>query len=425
MVVAAIRLILIILAITPFWVIAQENNDAKLPKKYNIDAVEIDLIGSYYQQDGVHSAVEGGDGDQYLYDLSSTLNFNIPIDSIHIINGSFSFDTYTSASSTMIDWETVSSASYSDVRTYGHLNYTRLLPNNHALSAGGGISSEYDVFSHSYNLGWQKSFDNENHTIGFDLNALFDNWELIYPVEFRSDFETQGGLSTHLRNTFGATASYTGVVNRKMQSQLIYSFTYQSGLLSTPFHRVYFDTTGTNVLIIEGNEVFGNVKRNPTVGKDIERLPNSRTKHAIGLRNSNYISNWLILRTFYRFYFDNFGMTAHTASIEMPIKPNRFLSVYPFYRFHTQTAIDYFYPFLKADRTAQYYTSDYDLSGLTSHKYGLGLKISPAFGLYTVRGKPFANRTSSFKSIDLRMARYQRSDHLSAFMASTTLSFSF
>lgn len=409
----------------PLLALAQENNDAKLPKKYNIDAVEVDLIGSYYQQDGVHSAVEGGDGDQYLYDMASTITINIPFDSVHIINGSFSFDTYTSASSTMIDWETVSSASYSDVRSYGHLNYTRLLPNNHALSVGGGISAEYDVFSQSYNLGWQKSFDHENHTIGLDLNAIFDNWELIYPVEFRSDFQTEGGLSTQLRNTYGVTASYSGVVNRKMQSQLIYSYTYQTGLLSTPFHRVYFDTTGTNVLIIEGNEVFGNVKRNPTVRKDIERLPDNRAKHAVGIRNSNYVSSWLILRTFYRFYFDSFGMTAHTLSVEAPIKPTRFLSVTPFYRFHTQTAIDYFYPFLQADQAADFYTSDYDLAGLTSHKYGIGLKLSPAFGIYSARGKPFANRTSSFRSLEIRLARYERSDQLRAFMASTTLSFSF
>lgn len=421
----AIKKYLFLLGFFPLLVFAGEDNEVKLSKTYNVDAVEVDLISSYYQQDGIHSAVEGGDGDQYLNDIANTITINIPFDSVHVVNGSFSFDTYTSASSTMIDWETVSSASYSDVRGYGHLNYTRLLNHDQSVSIGGGISKEYDVFSHSYNLGWQKSFDHENHIIGLDLNAIFDNWKLIYPVEFRSEFETGGGLSTHLRNTFGLTASYSAVVNRKMQYQLIYNYTYQAGLLSTPFHRVYFDTTGTNVLLIEGNEVFGNVKRNPTVGKDIERLPANRSKHAIGIRNANYLSDWLILRTFYRFYFDSFGMTAHTFSIEVPVKPTRFLSIYPFYRFHTQTAIDYFYPFLKADREAEYYTSDYDLSGLTSHKYGLGIKLSPAFGIWSVRGKPFPRRTSSFKAFEVRLARYERSDQLKAFMVSTSLSFSF
>jgi hypothetical protein len=177
--------------------------------------------------------------------------------------------------------------------------------------------------------------------------------------------------------------------------------------------------------MLEGHPIFGDVKRHPFVNKDIERLPDFRTKHAFGLRGSVYLFDWLVMRTFYRYYFDSFGINAHTASVEFPVKPNRFFTVYPFYRFHSQTASTFFKPFLEHDPTEEFYTSDYDLSAFNSHKYGLGIRYSPPFGIYSLNNTPLTRRKSSFKSVELRAAQYVRSDQLKAFIISTSMSFSF
>lgn len=412
----------------PVMLFAQEKKS-----KYNIGDVEVDILNSYYEQDGNHSAVEGGEGTQYLTDFVNSIKINIPIDSVNTISLDASYDTYTSASSKMVyGWEvTGASIGYKDQRTYSQLHYARIVKNNQTLSVGGGFSNEYDVMSLSVNGGWQKSFNSDNHIVGIDFSYIHDNWKLIYPVGINI-IQSENGLQTNVRNTLGINASYSFVVNKKMQAQLVYNLTLQKGLLSTPFHRIYFDTTGYNIPIIEGNEIFSNIKRTPfNTLKDIERLPNEKYKNALGFRSSNYVSNWLIIRSFYRYYFDSFGIKAHTASVEIPIKPNRFLSFYPFYRYHIQTAAKYFAPFLSHSPdllysdTEAYYTSDYDLSAFHSHKYGLGIKFSPPLGIKSWREMPFKQRTSSFKSVELRFGQYIRSDGLKAFIVSSGLSFSF
>jgi hypothetical protein len=71
--------------------------------------------------------------------------------------------------------------------------------------------------------------------------------------------------------------------------------------------------------------------------------------------------------------------------------------------------------------TETYYTSDFDLSGLSSHKYGLGFKISPLFGIG--RFKWGKERVAMFKEIDLRFANYNRSDGLNAWTVTAGLKF--
>ncbi len=68
---------------------------------------------------------------------------------------------------------------------------------------------------------------------------------------------------------------------------------YQEGLLSTPYHRVYF-TDGT---------------------LKVEKLPGTRAKLPIGLRASYFLGDRFIIRSFYRYYQDNWGMKAHTVSL--------------------------------------------------------------------------------------------------------------
>ncbi len=75
----------------------------------------------------------------------------------------------------------------------------------------------------------------------------------------------------------------------------------------------------------------------------------------------------------------------------------------PFYRYHTQTAADYFAPFKAHSVNETLYTSDYDLSALISHKIGLGVRIAPVY----VRVK-FFKRGFQKKYLELRGAFYTR-----------------
>ncbi|MGB5819470.1 MAG: DUF3570 domain-containing protein, partial [Saonia sp.] len=128
-----------------------------------------------------------------------------------------------------------------------------------------------------------------------------------------------------------------------------------------------------------------------------------------GGRLNYYLNDVVVLRTYYRFYNDNWGITSHTASLEAPVKLNDKFTVYPTYRYYTQTAADYFNEKEGALSTFEFYTSDYDLSAYDAHQYGMGIRYTDIFA----NTKVFA---FGLKTIDLRFSQYDRSNGLNAFI---------
>ena len=213
-------------------------------------------------------------------------------------------------------------------------------------------------------------------------------------------------LSNPNRNSYNAQLFLSQVITTRLQIGLSAEFIYMSGLLSTPFHSVFFADTEEYAF-------------------DIERLPSSRLKIPLGLRLNYFPLSFLILRTNYRYYTDDFGINAHTFELETPIKFGSSFTVSPFYRYHTQTASKYFAPKYMHLSTSDFYTSDYDLSELQSHKYGVGLKYYPTFGL--LRSQPLfkTHGVFMFKYVELRGAIYKRSTDLQAYNISLNLGFGF
>ncbi len=388
-----------------------------------VQDVEIDFLGSYYEQDGNHSAVMGGYGTQELTDAVGVVQVKIPFQK-NILNLMLGIDTYTSASTDMIDMQE-SGASYNDERAYGHLDYTRLTDKAGDYSIGFGYSKEWDVKSLTFNGGWQKESFSKNYSYGVNLLGIFDAWELIYPTELRSDLsdpESGNGLKDDQRKTFGVSLFYSQVLSKKFQLAINYDLVMQQGLLSTPFHRVYFDTTGVSRI---SDKTIEEIQALPTffIKRDIERLPNQRIKHALALRTSWYATDFLLLRTFTRAYTDDFGIQALTMSVEMPIKFTRFSSISPFYRYHAQNGSKYFQPIFVHSSDQNYYSSDWDLADLQSHKYGAQLRISPAFGI--LQGPQLTQNRNHilFKYFELRYAHYTRNDGLNANIVSAGFGF--
>ena len=161
--------------------------------------------------------------------------------------------------------------------------------------------------------------------------------------------------------------------------------------------------------------------------KFVEKLDDNRLKIPISMRWNYYLNDFMRVRTFYRYYTDSWGITAHTASIELPMQITPSLIASPFFRYHTQTAADDFYEFGQASNSQQpeFYTSDYDLSDLNSTKIGLGLQYSPVMGVGSFKSPFRKGKQAQFKSIGLRTAYYDRSDGLSAWLVSLDFAFTF
>ena len=123
-------------------------------------------------------------------------------------------------------------------------------------------------------------------------------------------------------------------------------------------------------------------------------------------------SDNIIIRTYYRFYVDNWGMTSHTANIEVPVKITPFFSISPFYRYYVQTAVNYFAPYEGHSATDQYYTSNYSLSSFSSQFFGAGFRLAPPRGIW-----------GSINTLEIRYGHYTQTTDLAANIISLNLKF--
>ncbi|MDP5078038.1 MAG: DUF3570 domain-containing protein [Nonlabens sp.] len=397
--------------------------DAQVYKKRVLETVEIDFLSSYYAQNGDNAAVTGGIGDESLTDAVATFVVSIPMNDDDVLTIDASVSAYTSASSSNINpfdgsgvadpFTASSGASASDVWTNLTGSYTHSSDDrNDVWSAKLSVSTEYDYFSLGFGGSYTKLFNEKNTEVSVNANIFLDTWTTIYPIELRP-FETGGnGLSDATfrgrtitgnpnynpdfpmldgvgRNSYAIGFGFSQILHKNVQGSLALDLVQQQGLLSTPFQRVYFADVADSFI------------DNFQLADDIERLPDNRFKVAIGGRLNWYINEFLTVRTFYRFYTDDWGIKSNTASIELPIKVTDKFTVYPSYRYYDQTAATYFRPYETALSTEAFYTSDYDLSGYNASQLGLGISYTDIFA----KAHLF---NYGIKSVDLKFHNYNR-----------------
>jgi hypothetical protein len=354
---------------------------------------EVNIVSSYYAQDGNNSAVTGGIGTEKLFDIANSLDLKLSYSDKkarkHSITAEAAIDYYSSASSDKIDPRSVSSASMSDVHFYPTLSWSRKDDKTHkTVGASLSYSTEWDYQSYGGNLSFSKSSKDNNTELSIKIGAFFDTWSVILPYELRpngygSGAEGDNNIDFKRRNSYNLSIGVSQIINKRLQVMAVVDPSYQEGLLSTPYHRVYFSD--------------GTLK--------VEKLPGTRAKLPVGLRASYFLGDRFIIRTFYRYYQDNWGMKAHTVSLEVPIKITSFVSVTPHYRFNSQTAVKYFGQINSHKLTESYYTSDFDISDFRSAFWGAGIRIAPPDGVLGIK---------HWNTAELRYGHYNRSNGMVA-----------
>lgn len=438
--------------------------------KIVLDPTEVSFLYNYYEQDGQNAAVTGGRGTEYLKNSAPLINISMPINSKSKLLAVAGIDSYTSASTANIDkYNTgasnsgLNSIAAKDTRKHIDASYSEKITDWFGWSAIGGYSKEYDVTSYNIGGSFHQSTLDGNHKISLATSAYFDNWLLIYPGEIRNPdvmkrytdnpYHNTGAsgnsynghtrasydddddhyyppanpyppnhnpypdthsaqnntkFDSEMRYTYNVNLAYEFVINRKLNAQVIFDYTYQHGILYTPFHRVYFN----DGIINEPQKI---VKS--------EFLPDTRDKIAVGFKLNQYLSPAFVLRAYYRYYQDTFDVTGHTLELELPTRLNRNITFYPFFRYYTQQASKYFAPYAQHLLSAQYYTSDYDLASFSSFSRGVGISISPADGIFKIKtGK---NGFFGMKGIQIRYSTYERTNGLEAHNLSFSTDFNF
>jgi len=465
-------------------------NETNTYKKRVLENTEVDLISSFYGQDGDNAAVTGGIGTEKLTDIATTITVSIPLNEDDIFTIDATISAYSSASSSNLNpfdasgasrgdddddddddddrsartnavgpvtgspWIESSGASKGDVWVNGDFGYSHTSEDrNSIIGANVSFAKEFDYTSIGVGGNFTKLFNQKNTEIGLKANIYLDSWHPAYPTEIKSykdvnknlnngffegvDILDQNGIvidkngttvwspfNTALienksRNTYSASISFSQILSKKAQISLFLDVVQQNGWLANPMQRVYFGDR-TNYYIGNASSIANYTSKENTdvfqLADDIERLPDTRFKLPIGARFNYYLNEIISLRTYYRYYYDDWGITAHTANIELPIKISDKFTLYPTYRYYTQTAADYFAPYEELLSTSEFYTSDYDLSEFNANQFGFGISYTDIFTTRRIW-------KLGLKSVDLKYSNYKRNTGLTAGIISAGLKF--
>ncbi|MEC7770874.1 MAG: DUF3570 domain-containing protein [Bacteroidota bacterium] len=316
---------------------------------------------------------------------------------------------------------------------------------NQIWNANASFATEYDYLSLGFGGGITKLFNEKNTEISVKGSVFLDTWLPRYPTELDSYLEAGNNLNSGFfngvdildssgavkdkngadtwrpvdgfslisdkkRNSFALSVSFSQILGKHTQVSLFADVVSQQGWLANPMQRVYFADVPNYFIGNPASIPYYASSRNTDVfmlADDMERLPDNRMRFPVGIRLNHYFNEVVTVRTYYRYYLDDWGLQAHTASIELPVKVSQNFTLYPSYRYYTQNQIDYFAPFDTHLSTEQYYTSDFDLSAYDAHQVGFGVSYTDIFTKF---------RTLHFglKSIDFKYNNYHRTTGLKA-----------
>jgi hypothetical protein len=376
------------------------------PRGLHID--EINLVSSYYWQNGDHSAVTGGIGTEKVTDISNGLDLKMvwgdPKVKQNSLTVGIGFDHHTSASAAYVNLSGASNTGGS--RIYPSIDWTREnVKKGSSFGIGAYYSGEYNYQSLGADVHFSQKTADKNGEFTAKVQAYFDQVKMIYPSEFipqststvvTSASGTGEGHKANIpsspRNTYSASLGYSQIINSRMQVMFLVDGVAQNGYLGLPFHRVYFNT-----------------------GKDtIEHLPSNRFKLPVGVRLNYFLGDNIILRSYYRYYMDSWGVKSNTAGLETAIKVTPFFSISPFYRYYDQTAAKYFAPYEAHSPTDEYYTSNYEYAQFHANFYGVGFRVAPPKGVFGWQ---------NLHDLELRYGHYSQTTDLVSNVVSLSLGF--
>jgi hypothetical protein len=386
-----------------------------ISRKLKID--EIDMVSSYYHQNGDHSAVRGGIGDETVTDLANGLDLNLVWLNNKLNKNTLAvglgFDYHSAASQAYVS--VTGASSKTGTRIYPSIDWTtENAKTGNTFGLGAYYSGEYNYQSLGADLHFSLKTLDKNGEFAAKLQGYFDHVKLIYPSELIPNTTVSSGgtvvtsasgtiisgdggghhanIPSSPRTTLTAAISYSQMINSRLQIMLLGDVVTQQGYLSLPFHRVYFNT-----------------------GKDtVEKLPSSRFKLPLGVRLNYFLGDNIILRTYYRYYLDNWGIRSNTVGFEVPYKITPFLSISPFYRYYNQSASKYFAPYEAHSPTDEYYSSNYEYAKFQSSFYGVGFRIAPPKGVFGWQG---------LHEMEIRYGHYTQTTDLVSDVVSISLGF--
>jgi hypothetical protein len=258
-------------------------------------------------------------------------------------------DVVTSASANAIDSyyakpDVISTASAQNVAKEIQYQLSARAGDDTTWNAGAGVHHEENFLSWSYSLEYERTLAEKNATLSVTWNQVLDWFDAF----------TLGGKRAGRASRASSNVNI-GLSQLLSPSTLVgvsYGVTLQRGELSNTWNTV------------------------PTAagGRVSETLPKERVRHAASLSLAQWLPWGGALKLRYRFYRDDWAVSAHSAEVELRQSVADWLILGASYRYHHQTGVSFFTT--SAPAGLKYATADSDLALLFTQALGANAAVT-------------------------------------------------
>ena len=276
--------------------------------------------------------------------------------------------------------------SFKDTRVQASVQWIKPLFKNNTFSVGSHFSKETDYLSIGANTNWAIDFNKKNTTLSLGVASSYDQVKPIGgihdPLTLRAvtlapsnggyeggegdgiDYNDSqvvppnGGIiaTSDNKNNQDLLLGLTQVINRRMLMQFNYSYSAVSGYMNDPY----------KILSVINNN-------GETQEYRYENRPRNRTKQAFFMQGKYHFDSG-IMSLSYRYMTDDWKITSSTVDFHYHQYLIHGFYIEPHLRFYTQTAAEFYQPYLNnSDVIPQYASADYRLGALDT--YTIGIKV--------------------------------------------------
>ncbi|VAW77241.1 hypothetical protein MNBD_GAMMA15-238 [hydrothermal vent metagenome] len=257
------------------------------------------------------------------------------------VNANYYADSITSAS---IDVVTQGSE-YNESRDQYSIGVDYLNANT-IMSLGYSNSEESDYKSDTYSITMsQTMFGNMTTvTIGYSrgMDDIFRNGDPLFA-------KTADHQNYHI--------SLTQVLTKDLLLSINFDTITDEGFLNNPYRSFAYEEAATPGVILYASEEY----------------PDTRTSNAISANFLYYLPYRATIKAGYRFYADDWDITAHTVSLSY-VHPFRDRWIFETgYRYYTQSSADFYSDLFSGPDTQNFKARDKELSDFFDHSISLGV----------------------------------------------------
>ena len=251
--------------------------------------------------------------------------------------------TYTGASGRSSTTTTIGAlplSSFEDERSAFNIGWEQPLGDKFHVSVGGNYSHENDFASKGFNAAIARDFNDKNTTLSIGVNVESDDVNAIGGIPralAASLLQTYTRPESASKDVHDVLIGVSQVINRHWLTQLNFSHSASSGYQNDPYK------------ILSVIDVNGNAVKDPSNSSGhffmYEDRPESRTRQSIFWDNKIHLTEDVIDIAL-RHYSDDWGITSNTLDLRYRLQVGERSYLEPHYRFYTQSAADFYKPFL-------------------------------------------------------------------------------